>query len=194
MDRSIRVSCDFELPSHASTTCSAKKGDLEPIICMSPAALMVSWVADVWPVNCTGYASPLNRSVSPFQSGTQPARHTHLRPTGVRNFPAPGFTSKIVLLCRLGCRGIKGNVRTKLLVMVISASRIVKRGVLLAQSIVFMDVVGRPLRSPAAPPLSWLFVPKQVISRDRRDGPARGWPLFNMDGMANLADILLKII
>ena len=42
MDRSIRVSCDFELPSHASTTCSAKKGYLEPIICMSPAALMVS--------------------------------------------------------------------------------------------------------------------------------------------------------
>ena len=32
----------FELPSHASTTCSAKKGDLEPIICMSPAALMLS--------------------------------------------------------------------------------------------------------------------------------------------------------
>ena len=81
-----------------------------------------------------------------FQSGTQPARHAHLRPTGVRNFPAPGFTSKIVLICRLGCRGIEGNVRTKLLVMVISASGIVKRGVLLAQSIVFMDVVGRPLR------------------------------------------------
>ena len=99
-----------------------QKGDLEPIICMSPAVLMVSWVADVWPVNCTGYASPLNRSVSLFQSGTQPAHHAHLRPTGVINFPAPGFTSKIVLICRLGRRGTEGNVRAGLLVMVISAS------------------------------------------------------------------------
>ena len=63
----------------------------------------------------------------------------------------------------------------------------------MAQSIVFMDVVGRPLRCQLHR-RSWLFVPKQVISRDRRDGPARGWPLFNMAGRANLADILLKII
>ena len=66
MDRSIRVSCDFELPSHASTTCSAKKGYLEPIICMSPAVLMVAWTAHFWQVNCTGHVCPLNRSVSLF--------------------------------------------------------------------------------------------------------------------------------
>ena len=34
---------------------------------------------------------------------------------------------------------------------------------------------------------------KQVFFRDWRDGPAQGWPLFNMAGRANLADILLKI-
>ena len=41
---------------------------------------------------------------------------------------------------------------------------------------------------------SGLFAPKQVISRNWRDGPARGWPLFNMAGRVNLADMLLKIL
>ena len=62
---------------------------------------------------------PLIGLFSLFQSGTQPAHHAHLRPTGVINFPAPGFTSKI------GAVGQR-EMSVLLLVMVISASGIVK--------------------------------------------------------------------